>query len=200
MLQNLLAERFKLTLHREKKDFPIMALMVGKNGPKLKESAPAPPADDGAPPAPLPPPGKLPMDKNGFPKLPPGAGRGGMMIMMNGGRFHMMANGATMAQLADMLSNQLGRPVVDETRLTAKYDIELDFAPEPGMGPRGPMGPMPMPPGGGPDGVAPAPPPSEGGPNLVTAIQEQLGLKLDSRKGPLDVLLIDHAERVPTEN
>ena len=84
MLQNLLAERFKLTLHREKKDLPMYALVVGKSGPKMKESVDgAVPADGAGPPPPPPPPGgplgiagggRIAMGSDGFPKLPPGAG------------------------------------------------------------------------------------------------------------------------------
>jgi uncharacterized protein (TIGR03435 family) len=210
MMQNLLVERFKLSLHREKKDFPMFGLVVGKNGPKMKESEEAPAAvagGDGPPPPPPPPPGgHLEMGKDGFPKMPPGAGRGGMMIMMMNGRFRMQANGQTMKGLADMLSNQLGRAVIDETKLTGKYDFTLDYAPEEGQM-RGPMGPMPKSPEqhmeapvAGP-GAGPAPAgPADSGPNLVTAVQEQLGLKLESKKGPLDLIVIDHMEKVPTEN
>jgi len=211
MMQNLLVERFKMSLHREKKEFPIFGLVVGKNGPKMKESEEAPAAvaggADGPPPPPPPPPGgHLEMGRDGFPKMPPGAGRGGIMIMMMNGRFRMQANGQTMKGLADMLSNHLGRAVIDETRLTGKYDFTLDYAPEEGQM-RGPMGMLPMPPqqhadvpAAGP-GAGPAPAgPADSGPNLVTAVQEQLGLKLESKKGPLDLIVIDRIEKVPTEN
>jgi uncharacterized protein (TIGR03435 family) len=230
MLQNLLAERFKLTLHREKKDLPMYALVVGKSGPKMKESVDGPSPGDGAAPgsggapggatggatgvvpAPPPPPpggapgnlamGRITMGSDGFPKLPPGAGRGGLMMMMMNGRFRMAANQQSMSGLTEMLGNQLGRPVVDMTGLTAKYDFTLDFAPEPGQRMMGPMGAMPPPPpppsveGGAP--VASAP--DSQGPSLFTAVQEQLGLKLEPKKGPVDLLVIDHLEKVPTEN
>ena len=103
-----------------------------------------------------------------------------------------------------MLGDQVGRPVRDETGLKGKYDFTLDFAPEPGQGPMRGM-PMPMPPPGGGaiagSGMpAPAGESQEGGPTLMTAVQEQLGLKLESRKGPVETLVIDHAEKVPTEN
>src|SRR5271157_230386 len=143
MLQNLLAERFKLTLHREKKDLPMYALVVGKNGPKLKESVeePAPKEGEapkaGGPAADDPLAGaamrRLPMGRDGFPVLPPGAGRGGMMISLLSGNAHMAANGQPMAGLAEMLSNQLDLPVVDMTGLTGKYDFTLTYAPEGGM-------------------------------------------------------------------
>src|SRR5438093_1564655 len=144
------------------------------------------------------------MGSDGFPKLPPGAGRGNFMMIMNG-RFRMTANRQSMSGLAEMLGNQLGRPVVDMTGLTAKYDFTLDFAPEEGQRMMGPMGalphPPPPPPGeGGGGGAIPSAPDSQSGPSLFTAVQEQLGLKLDSKKGPVDLLVIDHLEKVPTEN
>src|ERR1044071_3171640 len=123
--------------------------------------------------------------------MPKGAGRGGVMMMAVNGRMRMQANGSQMAQLVNMLANQLSRPVVDETGLKGTYDYTLDFAPEPGMG----HGPMPMAGPGGGDGGD-----SQAGPNLVTAVQEQLGLKLESKKGPVDLLVIDRAEKTPTEN
>ena len=215
MLQNLLAERFKLALHREKKDLPMYALVVGKNGPKLKESVeePAPkegdapkvsgPADDPLAGAAM---RRLPMGRDGFPVLPPGAGRGGMMISLSSGNAHMAANGQPMAGLAEMLSNQLDLPVVDMTGLTGKYDFTLTYAPENGVLMRLPAGIAPPPPAG--------PPPGEGGggmpgasapdtqssPNLFTALQDQLGLKLEQRKGPVELLVIDHLEKAPVEN
>lgn len=132
MLQNLLAERFKLTLHREKKDLPMYALVVGKNGPKLKESAQEAAPKEGGPvdgsAATM---GKLTMGRDGFPVLPAAAGgRGAMAMTMMNGNARMTANGQTMAGLAEMLSNQLDLPVVDMTGLTGKYDYTLYFAPE----------------------------------------------------------------------
>jgi uncharacterized protein (TIGR03435 family) len=215
MLQNLLAERFKLALHREKKDLPMYALVVGKNGPKLKESVeePAPkegdapkvsgPADDPLPGAAM---RRLPMGRDGFPVLPPGAGRGGMMISLSSGNAHMAANGQTMAGLAEMLSNQMDLPVVDMTGLTGKYDFTLTFAPEGGVGLRLPAGIAPPPPAGPPPGEsgggmpAASTPDAQSSPNLFTALQEQLGLKLEQRKGPVDLLVIDHLEKAPVEN
>jgi len=196
MLQNLLAERFQLKLHHDQKELPMYSLVVGKNGPKLKEAAPEDPnAKDDGPPA-LPPGGRLPVGKDGAPVMPKG-GRG-MMMMITNGRLRLTANGQPISSLADMLSNQLGRPVVDQTGLTGKYDISLEFQPEEGMMMHGPMGALPPPspgPGGGdsaPDAAAP--------PNLFTAVQEQLGLKLEPKKGPVDILVIDHIEKAPTEN
>jgi uncharacterized protein (TIGR03435 family) len=205
MLQNLLAERFQVSLHHETKELPMYALVVAKGGVKMKESvdAPAPPTDDGGPKAmqpgyggPMP---KPTMGKDGMPQMPPGGMKGGMMMSFTGSRMRMQANGVQISQLVNMLANQLSRPVVDQTGLTAKYDYTLDFAPEPGQahGPNGPM--MAGGPGGG-KGEGPAGDSNDAGPNLVTAVQEQLGLKLEAKKGPVDLLVIDRAEKAPTEN
>jgi len=215
MLQNLLAERFKLTLHREKRDLPMYALVVGKNGPKLKESVDDPPPKEGDAPkvggpaadGPPPPPGKLPMGRDGFPVMPPGmGGRGGASMIFMNGNVRLTANRQSMAGLAEMLSVQFDLPVVDMTGLKGNYDITMYFAPEGLAGMRMLGGLTPPPPG--------APPPGEGGggmpmasapdaqsnPNLFASLQEQLGLKLEQRKGPVDLLVIDHLEKAPIEN
>jgi uncharacterized protein (TIGR03435 family) len=198
MLQNLLADRFQVKLHREIKELPIYALVVGKGGPKMKPSEEPPLMADGPKEA-GPGDGPPPMPKrgpDGFPELP--KGRPGAFIMAMNGRFRMQATQETMSSLTDMLGSQLGRPVRDETGLKGKYDLTLDFTPEEGQGMRGMMMPMP-PPGGGEPGRGPADSP-EAGPSLFTAVQEQLGLKLESKQGPVEILVIDHAEKVPTEN
>jgi uncharacterized protein (TIGR03435 family) len=204
MLQNLLAERFKLTLHREKKDLPMYALVVGKNGPKLKESVDDPAPKEGGPAdGPAATMGKLTMGRDGFPVLPAAAGgRGAMAMTMMNGNARMTANGQTMAGLAEMLSNQLDLPVVDMTGLTGKYDYTLYFAPEGMAGMRLPGGLPPPPPPGEAGGGMPAAsaPDAQSNPNLFTALQEQLGLKLEQRKGPVELLVIDHLERAPIEN
>jgi uncharacterized protein (TIGR03435 family) len=230
MLQTLLAERFKLTVHRESKDLPAFALVVGKNGLKMKESV----VDD-------PPAGGDPKAGGGvkagdFPPMPPppppgggggfgiGGGRGGRggpdgmpamfpgrgpMMMMNG-RGHLVAKQMSMAGLTDMLTRQLDRPVLDETGLKATYDFTLDWTPDGSE-----AGPKFGPPGGGPgggeggaatagagDGRAPttANPDGPTGPPLATALQQQLGLRMEAKKLPLELLVIDHCEKVPTEN
>jgi uncharacterized protein (TIGR03435 family) len=204
MLQNLLAERFKLTLHREKKDLQMYALVVGKNGPKLKELAQeAAPKEGGPVDGPAATMGKLTMGRDGFPVLPAAmAGRGGMAMTMMNGNARMTANGQTMAGLAEMLSGQLDLPVVDMTGLTGKYDYTLYFAPEGLAGMRLPGGLPPPPPPGEAGGGMPAAsaPDAQSNPNLFTALQEQLGLKLEQRKGPVELLVIDHLERAPIEN
>jgi len=194
MLQNLVASRFKMTFHREKKELPAYVLVVAKGGPKLRVSE-EPAADakkDDAPPPPSNAVRAMRMGKDGFPEAP--KGRGNFMMMMPG-KARLVANGAPIAQLIDMLSNQVDRPVVDGTELRAKYDITLEFLPEmrnmPGFVPGAGAGP------GEPGG---APPEGEAAPSLFTALQEQLGLRLEPRRAPIDLIVIDHLEKTPTEN
>jgi len=211
MLQNLLAERFKLTLHREKKDLPMYALVVGKNGPKMKESPPDDPdakvasglKDQGSSDADaqkakqaLESAMRTVVRDGAMPPLPPGMGQGTRMMMMPG-RMSMTVTKQTMAQFADSLGNQMDRPVVDQTGLTKSYDFTLEYAPE--SGGRAPMGmPLPPPPSG--DGGLPHEADSQAAPSLFTALQEQMGLKLEQKKGPVDLLAVDHLEKTPTEN
>jgi uncharacterized protein (TIGR03435 family) len=173
MLRALLVERFKLAFHNETRDVPIYALVKarpdGKLGPNL-----APAAVDctargrrggGPPPAPPQPGQKM---ECGF--------------MIGFGR--MNVGGMPIGQLAQALSQQLGRVVLDKTELAGAYDFELTYAPEAlGGGPGGPL-------------VNGAPPPGDpNAPTLPTALQEQLGLKLDSQRGPVDVVVIDRVEQ-----
>jgi len=211
MLQNLLAERFKLTLHREKKELPMYALVVGKNGPKMKESPPDAPdsrdangVQDPAAAAANEQKAKQALEnalrnmKDGVPPPPALAGRGTSMMMMPG-RARMSSQKETMALFAEWLANQLDRPVVDQTGLTANYGVTLEYAPE-SAGGRGPMGMAlpPMPSGG--EGGMPPEADSQAAPSLFTALQEQLGLKLEQKKGLVDLLVVDHLEKTPTEN
>jgi len=177
MLQNLLKERFKLELHFEKKEVPGYELVVAKSG-KLKEAAP-PPDPDSLPPWPA---GGMQKDKDGFPILP--AGRQGMGIM--NGRARWNAPNYTTAQIATFLGNQLNKPVVDATGLDGKYDVGMTWVSEGIMR------------AAGPDGA----PPSEldAGPTLLMALQDQLGLKLQSKKVTIDYLIVDRIEKKPTEN
>jgi bla regulator protein BlaR1 len=120
--------------------------------------------------------------KNG-PKLQPTKEGKGMMRM---GRGLLTGQGVEVAFLATSLSGQLGRPVIDKTGLAGKYDFELKWTPDPGQSADGPFGPLP-------------PPPDPNGPSIFTAVQEQLGLRLESQKGPVEILVIDRAEK-PSEN
>ncbi|HKE26669.1 MAG TPA: TIGR03435 family protein, partial [Bryobacteraceae bacterium] len=222
MLQNLLADRFKLTIHRETKELPMYALTVGPKGPKLKETTvqDPPPSDPAMPAAGRgdgpPPPrpggrGGLKLGADGCPETPPmAAGRRGnfMMITPNGACF--ISNAETMAGLVTQLSNQFGKAVVDQTGLTGKYDFKLRF--DPSSIPRGSggggFGPI-MIKDGPPVGAGPAGDPAnrvapdsgvDPPPTIFAALQEQLGLKLEAKKGPVEMLVIDHVEKTPTEN
>jgi uncharacterized protein (TIGR03435 family) len=177
MLQNLLTERFKLVLHHETKVLPVYELVVAKDGPKLKESA-ATPADDAPAPGP---PGKVEMDKKGFPVLPPG--RAGFISSFGPGALsHWTARQQTMLALARSLSfpTAAGRQVIDKTGLTGKYDFTLEYDMH----------------------AAGAPPAADDDPSLIVfdALQKQLGLKLVDAKAPFDFVIVDRGDKTPAEN
>jgi uncharacterized protein (TIGR03435 family) len=170
--QALLADRFQLKIHRETKELPVYALVVAKNGPTLKENSGA----------------------------NEGLGRG-LMRMSPG---HLVAQQAGLAFLVQNLAQMLGRTVLDQTDLKGTYDFELNFAAEPGRGgvfggPGVGDGAPPPPPGAGPSLIKEPPPADPNGPTIFTALQEQLGLKLESKKGPVDIIVIDRVEK-PSEN
>ena len=143
-LQKLLAERFKLQVHRETKEFPVYALVVGKNGPKMKE-----------------------VEDNG--------GRN-----TNSSRGHLTGQRISMARLAEFLARQMDKPVVDMTGLKGTYDLTLDWTP---------------------DEVADKPgSDTAAGPSLLTALQQQLGLRMQPQKAPIELIVVDRIEKVPTEN
>jgi uncharacterized protein (TIGR03435 family) len=199
MWQTLLKERFGMTVHRETKDLPAYALVVSKGGPKLTEAVDDPPvtADGGGPGGP-----RVAGGPGGFGGPGPRGGgpmRNGMMMMRGMG--HLEAKGIPISQFADIMSRQLSRPVEDQTGLKGNYDFKLDYTPDESTnGSAMRMGmPMPMPrPEGGGEGRGPNP--DDSGVSLFTAVQTQLGLKLEAKKLPLDMLMVDHAEKVPTEN
>jgi bla regulator protein blaR1 len=110
--------------------------------------------------------------------------RQGMMRM---GRGSVEGHGVPLDTLIHAISTQLGRPVADRTGLTGHFDINLKWTPEPGQ--------STMPPGGGPE----PPPPDPNGPSLFTALQEQLGLRLESEKARVETIIIDRVEK-PSEN
>ena len=156
MVQKLLADRFKLTFHRDKKELSVYAITVGKNGPKLTKS-------EG--------------DPNGLPGL------------FFRGLGVLPARNATMADFAGVMQGAvLDRPVVDQTGLTGRWDFVLTWTPDEFQ--FGGLGMRPPPP---PANNAAAPP------DLFTAFQEQLGLKLESTKAQAEVFVIDRVAK-PTEN
>ena len=111
-------------------------------------------------------------------------GPGGRMRM---GRGELNGEGVGMDFVVQALGNQVRRTVIDKTGLKAKYDIKLTWTPDgpQGFGPGGPL----------PPGIEPPPPPDPNGPTIFSALQDQLGLKLESEKGPVDMIVIDHVEK-----
>lgn len=134
----------------------------------------------------------------GGPGGPGSGGRGMTMMRMEGaGKLHMTSMGTALPNFAEMLARQVGKPVFDETKLEGLFDIDLEFKPEAGMGGMVRMaGPGGMPHG---DGGGPAPDAVEA-PSIFTAVQDQLGLKLESKKGPIETIVVDSANKTPTEN
>jgi uncharacterized protein (TIGR03435 family) len=136
-LQELLAQRFKLAIHREVRQSPGYALVVAKGGPKLPITN---------------------REASTLGSILPGG---------------LRAPGISMDSFASMLASPVGRPVVNETGLSGNYEIAIDYAPE---------------------AVA-----DSSLPSIFTALQERLGLKLDARTVPVEMIVIDHVEH-PTEN
>ncbi len=186
MLQNLLADRFKLKVHHESKEIPLYQLVVGKNGPTFLTETEKPEEEPGTA-AVAPPRGraKVVLDENGFPVLQPG---GPPMLSTPDGHARMRATRETMEQFVNFLSFQVEKPVINATGLTGRYDFILSWVGDP----------IPSLPAG--NAGAQEPNLQASGLGLMGAIQKQLGLRLESRKGPIDILVVDHAERAPTVN
>jgi uncharacterized protein (TIGR03435 family) len=217
-LQALLVERFKLAAHRDTQEHPVLALVVGKDGSKLKES-PAPPApiDENAPLKP----GEMKMDSPEGPvritRNPDNSmiiNRGAKGIMKT--RFDtetrsmiMESSNVTMAGLAEQLTEMLqmggggGKQVVDQTGLKGSYEVTMEFAMADLMAMARSQGMMPMgPAGGGGANASPAAAASDPGGmgSTVYASVKKLGLKLEPSKAQVEQLVIDHMEKTPTEN
>lgn len=181
-LRSLLADRFALKTHRETREMQVYELTVSKAGSKLKPVDPPPQAVSSQPAAgrarpPVAPDGTLP--ENFAP--PPGAAVAGPGIVA--------ASAIPMDQIVNLLGRILDQPVIDKTGLTGYFNLRLQF--DPATAPRA-MGAPP------PADVSNAAAPSND-PSIFTAIQQQLGLKLESTKEPVEVLVIDSAQK-PTEN
>src|ERR1035437_4320290 len=183
MIQKLLLERLKFKLHHEQKEMAIYELTVGEKGPKVKESAPdasSEPEDPWAPP-------EYSMGKDGYPVFP--AGRGG--LAGPNGHYRWTGFNLSMQEIVKTLSLHLGRPVVDATRLKGTYDIDMKWGVDVAWL-------LEM--AGRRDQIAELPDTGPTGPTLIRAVQDQLGLKLNSKKGLGDFVVVDHVEKVPTEN
>jgi uncharacterized protein (TIGR03435 family) len=147
MMQGLLAERFRLTVHRETKELPAFLVTLGKNGPKFQESK-----DEGE-----------------------------AKVQPDPLRFTVTVSRMPTSQVVEILSNVLKAPVVDRTGLKGRYDVTVSlqkYLPEPGAN------------ASTFDMIS----------TIVTAFQEELGLKLESKKLPIDLVVVDNAEKAPTEN
>lgn len=204
MLQTLLAERFAVKIHKETRVLPAYELGVAKGGPKLKEVDPAKLQPLPEPGSALPPPPPPRGPGNGPPPLsalPAGA----MMMMMNTNGSRLFRGNITIDQLILHLTNSLDRPVIDNTGLKGTYEIELSYLGDEndGMG-RMMMAGMPPPTGGG-DAAGRGEPSRQQDANtpiatLPQALQQSLGLKLEPKKLPIDMIVVDGANKVPTEN
>jgi uncharacterized protein (TIGR03435 family) len=217
MLRALLADRFKLVAHRETQEHPVLALVVSKNGIKMKESTSVPPALD--PDAELKP-GETRMDtpngpavvtrnKDGSATVNMGAkGIITQKMDMQNQSLHLDSTMTTMDGFADMLTNlmQMGGPggkqVVDMTGLKGNYEVAVDISLADLMAAARNAG-IDVPGGPGAGGAAPAAAPAAaadpgGGGTTVFASVEKLGLKLEPRKAPVEQLVVDSLEKTPT--
>ena len=156
MLIPMLADRFGAKVHTETRTLPVYDLVLTKDGPKFK--AYVPPADD--------PPAKG-----------PNMGAGSINIR----NFDMVATGVPMTSLAETLSRQVDKTVIDKTALSGLYNLELKYTPDNAR-----MNGAPV-------------EPTDQAPDIYTALQEQLGLKLVASKGPVVTLIVDQLKQ-PTEN
>jgi len=200
MMQRLLVERFHLKVHHESKPLPVYTLSVAKDGAKLKEADPAASATA------EPPPPKTSASGGSAPAgrgMPPGA----LRLMFGTGTRHL--NGSlTLARLCDLLTNFLDRPVVDLTDLKGTYQFDLSWIADENERIAGKLQMATMsfgsaPSGGASSNESKAPPPdgaADPGLTLVQALQVNYGLKLEPKRNPADVVVVDRAENVPTEN
>jgi uncharacterized protein (TIGR03435 family) len=178
MLQSLLAERFNLVVHTETKDMAIYEMVVARSDRRLGEKM----RGSGPDCAPL----TMPAGMQQPPPAPAGAARGtpppgapGCPTIFGNG--FLSARRTSMEQLARNLSRTVRRIVVDKTNLSGFYDIDLEFMPD---------GPLPQQAPGAPQ----FPNPNPDAPSIYTALQEQLGLKLESARGPVEQMVIDRVE------
>jgi uncharacterized protein (TIGR03435 family) len=175
LLRALLKDRFQLEIRMETKEMPVYAIVQarkdGKLGPQMKEST------------------CTPYDPQHPPERPaPGVAQPLYCGNRQMGPAQMKASGVLVADLAPMLGRMLGRTVIDKSGLTAKYDLSAQWTPDEQI-----LSQLPVPAG------MERPTFPESGPSIFTAFQEQLGLKLESQKGPVEILVVEKAEK-PSEN
>jgi uncharacterized protein (TIGR03435 family) len=156
MLRELLADRFKLTFPRERREMPVYALTVARGGPKLPEGTP-----------------------DTTPEGPPA-----LAFVIYPDRVKLPARSATVGEFASVLQRAaMDRPVIDQTGIPGRYDFDLEWLPDETQ-----FG-----------GLDLKPNPDAPKPDLFAAVQQQLGLKLEATKGPVEVLVVDRVEK-PSEN
>jgi uncharacterized protein (TIGR03435 family) len=179
MLQNLLTDRLGLKVHWETRQIEMYNLVVAKGGPKLKPAAPDPPqgindaSKDVDPNRPGP---------DGFPIPPPG--NASWMGMAPPGKIGLRGHNQTAAEMASFIgARAIGGPVTDATGLTGRYDYTLFFS---SLATTAALGHDP--------------PAEPDGPSIFDAVQDQLGLKIEKRKGPVQMLVVDHVDKNPIGN
>ena len=197
MLQNLLVDRFSMTVRRETQEMTGYELSVAKSGLKAKEAqaealppAATPRTDDSKEPPRI----KTQTASDGYRELAPGSA-GMIMFGVPGGGSRYSARQQPISALVRLLEQPLGKPVVDQTGLTGKYDFNIVFLPDERTSANrfGNPGPSTA-------AVNPADSASEPLPDLFTALQTQVGLKLEQKKIPVDMVIVEKAERTPKEN
>ena len=166
MLQGLLEDRFQLKIHRETKEGPVYFLTIARGGPKLQSFT-----EGSCKPWPSPP--------------PPHVTKEYCTRMIYGVQPAVEAQGATLEEFSKMLRSVVGRPVIDKTGISGRFDIRVKFSRE-GTELAGLQ-------------LKESVPDPNDPPSIFTALQEQLGLRLDSGRGPIETLVIDHIEK-PSEN
>jgi uncharacterized protein (TIGR03435 family) len=176
MLRSLLQDRFKLAIHRETREMPVYAMVMARPdrqlGPRL-----APSTTDCA--------AVLSAARSRAPSAPSAPPSSEVVCGRRAGIGRFAASAQEIGSLASMLSDRMGRFVLDRTGLVGPYDFVVDFMPDQ-------MSPDPA------GGASPLPT-DINAPPLQTALKEQLGIKLESINAPVDVLVVDHIER-PTED
>jgi uncharacterized protein (TIGR03435 family) len=175
MLRSMLMDRLGMKVHHETREIAGYELVAARTGARMRlaeQTASPPPADI--------PVGRIPLikDRNGELQLPPGRSAS-LTIRLSAGRFRKSGRMQTMADLAEICTHEIGRPVVDRTGLAGVYDFDVDFA-------RAPDDPREA----QDDAATP----------FAIAVQAQLGLRLASREVPVDVIVIDRIDRKPAEN
>jgi uncharacterized protein (TIGR03435 family) len=187
MLQRLLAERFGLQLHHESQELPGYELQIAKEGLKLKPPAAIVSQADKAQ--------ESVLLQGATDRMPPRISEGKAIywdrslgygiLLLPSGLFRAVGVSQTMAEIVTLCELRSQISIVDKTGLTVRYDYSFDYAPDPPANPQD---------------AASIPTATDPGPDFVTAFQKQLGFKLEKKKLPFDVLVVDRADKVPVEN